>query len=252
MCVFNRIKNVFRPKTKPFVEFVTTSDYVRETYPIEEARKSLPQAFSNIPNRDLRKDAKQTRTAKRCPGLFQYTTLGFIQRLWVDVVFESSTHDDKISVWYPTTTDQMKAWGIHQKPVGFMQADSFGNFMPFQTNPNVNNTVVKFQSPWHFRLHPDYALMVQPIFYDFNPNFTAVPGIIDQNYADILNVQCLWHPTEHTTFLPAGTPLFHIIPIRREHLDYTIRSTTKEDQKEQQKIQWEQKRFFNHVFKQRL
>ena len=217
------LTNPFKKKDK--VIFWTDNKLLLRQYPIVPANKILPEWFKNLPPKIKHTGVADAGTVKRCPGIMRYLSYGYVIRTWADVTITTDMKHNNIHFEYSEDESHggrknvFKYFGLG-KPISLMTETSFGNDAPY---PNFYfKNVLKWAVGWYAWLPKGYDLWFAPLQYDFNPNFTASTGILDTRITEQLNVQVFWHPTEEKVFIPAGTPLVQLIPIKRDSLDFHI------------------------------
>ena len=145
---------------------------------------------------------------RRCQGTYDFLQYGFILPLWMDVTIRPRSGKDGFEF---NNTD----YGDNSFPIGgFPQSSAAG--CPFGDNRKMPQAdFPKLVSPWRYRTPPGVSLMVLPILHEPNPNYTIMPGLVHTDfYNQIHIVMSIFTDKEFT--IPAGTPMQHIIPIRRD------------------------------------
>lgn len=159
------------------------------------------------------KNDKESVKITKCPGIFSVLSKGWIQRTYQDITIE--TFGDKKSFTWSTPIDQLNTeFGRYLgNYVDYHNEEQFANF---NNNFSENNlrTIIKIQSPWFIEIPKDYSLLVIPIPYSDNPNFTAAIGLLKGN--QFLNVQIFWHVLNGKVTIKKGTPLNQMILIKDE------------------------------------
>ena len=59
---------------------------------------------------------------------------------------------------------------------------------------------------------------MMPVHYNNEDRFFSATGILDSRYGYNINIQLFWKKQHGETLVKAGTPLCHIIPMKREYL----------------------------------
>jgi hypothetical protein len=91
--------------------------------------------------------------------------------------------------------------------------------------------VFKFFCPWKIITPKGYSILQLPMFYEFNKEFSVAPGVIHTDSHHDVNPQVFYHGSGEPIFIKIGTPLFQVIPFKREAYDVDIREQTELDKK---------------------
>jgi hypothetical protein len=188
---------------KPKIEFVSLVEgleSIDECIP-KPAKNFIPQWFKDIPSRE-------PNTVKSCPSFPDYFSMGYVVPMWTDVVL----HYDK-------TTDQY-SWNT---PSEMFEFDTHGkNQLIEYVDPNLQGIdgqfVFKALCPWQVITPPGWSVLQLPLFYNFNKDFSVLPGVIDTDIHHEINQQILYHGDGKNITIKRGTPLALYIPFKRDVL----------------------------------
>ncbi len=164
-----------------------------------EATK-LPDWWHDLPKGD--------NTIRRCQGTYDFMSAGIVMPLWTDVTIRPDSSGRRLEYKCPGLfgTDEYQ---IQQFDASATRGCPMENLrsMPDAQYP-------KLVSPWRFRTAKGVSLMVLPLLYESNPNYTIVPGVVHTDYYSqihiVINVL-----TDKEFTIPAGTPMQHMIPFKR-------------------------------------
>ena len=198
---------------KPSIEFFSTVDYLND---IEECKpkqlsKMIPDwwKYADIP--------KDERTFRDCPALIHMFKESFVIPMWCDTeitILEDGFIDAKFS--HPDFT-----WDFH------------GNNQLLNHTPDhiKNNTsiVLKANSPWNIITPKGYSVYQSSSFYDFNENFTILPGIIATDFHHEINQQVMVHSKNNKFIIKRGEPFAVYMPFKRDKFLLETRNATKKD-----------------------
>ena len=190
-----------------------------EKYPIVPAKKLIPTWFKQLPS--VAEYYHNHPTIKTCPGIVNYLRTGFIVRTWVDSIIE--TTDSFIKFSYPND-DEESLLSPKYGPGNYlttMDAMAFDKRKTEYTEYS-HPTIIKWNLEWYCQAPVGYNLLFSPTQFHPNLNFTTIIGITDTRIEESLNVQAAWHPTDRIVFIPAGTPIAQIIPIKREDYQFDV------------------------------
>lgn len=163
----------------------------------------LPEWFQQLP--------KGKGSLRRCQGTYDYITFGFTLRAWTDIYVRPSvngkTVECKVAQWDADKKMELKTQGFHYQTTGQC---------PFTENRTLKESdFPKIVSPWRFVTPKGISLMSLPVWHEANPNYSIVPGIVHTDFYHqihlVLNVL-----TDKEFVIKEGTPVQHMIPIRRK------------------------------------
>lgn len=160
----------------------------------------LPHWWSGLP--------KSKGSLRRCQGTYDYISMGFIIPLWTDVTIRPNSSGKLFDV---------KLAGMEGfqgfEYAGFTAESS--ESCPITGQRKIpTGQFPKLVSPWRFKTPRGVSLMVLPILHNPDPRYTIVPGIVHTDYYNQIHV-VLNILTDKEFTIPAGTPIQHMIPIRR-------------------------------------
>lgn len=205
--------NIFKKKEeKPKVEFWSVVPGMELVEPPVPSNKCIPDWFKKIP-RNLDQYSGRSETVKKCPALVDFFKEGYILKMWVDL--ELTVNEDSTYYWKAAEN----RWQFENQG-----QDQFINYLP---DSDQYSMILKAICPWRVRTSPGWAIMQLPLFYHYNPDFTALPGII---WSDIHH-----DISQHLAFykygkfvIPRGTPLCMLFPFKRDAVDYEVGHMTQE------------------------
>jgi len=202
----------------PTVEFVTHSPRITEMFPPVAAGKAMPEWWRSQP--PFLKDRKypnlrvrQDTTIKSCPGISDYMGLGYVLPMWADYIVTAIDGGFTWDAACPPQVDvfQPEIWDHYPRPEG------------------THAWMLKIIAPWYIRTPKGWSVLLQGPAYHPSPYWTVFPGVLDSDRCPVLNLICMWHaPIGQAVLIKAGTPLFHVIPFRREKLAIDIKGDKEE------------------------
>jgi hypothetical protein len=145
-----------------------------------------------------------TGTMKGCIPVFDSIIHGYIQKTWTDVYIERDS-DGEITY----------RWSKGPQIMGTRDA------YQYQTMPTVNGydkTMFTWNRPWGLITPPGYSVLFTHPMYRYDLPFMSQPGIIDTDvyHAAGKNSVPFFLKEGFTGLIPSGTPMYQIIPIKRE------------------------------------
>jgi hypothetical protein len=209
-------------KEEPTVSFSCAVNGLRE---IEECRPKpasefIPLWWDKIEKTD---PSKTVGTIKSCPGVYDYLSEGYIVPMWSDTTlyFEKDT-----GTWRANSGefDNIFLWGAQTRN----QALDYFNMKFFNKDATFIFTAY---SPWNIITKKGWSVYQMPLFYHFDNNFTALPGVIDTDIYHFSTTQIAYFGDKEEIFIPRGQPLVQYIPFERKKITYQVRDETQEDKK---------------------
>lgn len=194
-----------QPKNQ--LEFVDSSKLVFASLPVMMA-KDVP-----VNNRKYLENKGQKFTFPICPGMFDYSRLGYIIPCWADYHFKIN-----------------KA-GLACVVGGGPRVSPFKNPYPmdstvvegiFNMEDDAPLSPMNINSPWKiFSYDDDISALVLPAVYhsppEFFDNFYVFPGVVDYKSFHVVNaILAPRRKMEYT--IKAGDPLLHVIPFYNKEI----------------------------------
>ena len=161
-------------------------------------------------------DLKKTTS---CPGIFSLLNSGWIQRSYQDF-FIDTRKTKNVGFEWNSILDQSKTknGNVIGDYISAHSPDQLANF--FDDWKDKNRFIVKIQSPWFVEIPKGFALLMMPIPYNDNQNFTSAAGLLRGN--KFLNVQLFWHNNNELVKVDKGTPLQQYILVKDIDQNYEI------------------------------
>jgi len=226
---------------KDKIRFFCELDEVKERYPIISAQKIKFDWFKTSAKNfkhmaDTKGAYEQISGVVKCPGVSPIMKKGYIVQSWFDLTIRF--HDDGFEYFIPE--------GIlsYLKEKGFKKTlvNGFNNAEPAHATPIPESQfqgLLKITTPWSVSIPKGWELLLQPIPYPDDINFSAVHGILEHGDFYHLNaiIRCNQYHREFT--IPAGTPLFQIIPIKTTKSNVVFERYTNEIKKKEDRQQFD-------------
>jgi hypothetical protein len=147
---------------------------------------------------------------RRCQGTYDYVSYGVIMPLWTNITIRPNMNN----TMYDTKSDRID--DRMQFPIEGFDAES-AHGCPIEHSKSLETgQYIKLVSPWRFITAKNVSLMTLPMLLEPDPRYSIVPGIVHTDYYHQINVVVIPHTNEEFT-IPVGTPIQHMIPIRRDH-----------------------------------
>lgn len=208
---------------KPKITFNCKLPEVMERYPILPARSVrynwLRQSAIEYKKQQAELGTRQHVTGTvRCDGLQNIMQRGWILTSWFDLTILTGTDSDKFEYSIPSTIGEyLKHTKWSHKLVHWFSESESAVKIPLPKNSL--QTLIKIASPWTVSIPKGQALLIMPIPYPDQPEFTATSGILEAgNFYDLSTIMQI-HKRPGELFIPAGTPLCQMIAIDHEDRD---------------------------------
>jgi len=208
-----------RPKVE-FISDIPGLTLIDECIP-KPIQKFIPDWWKDFPNKKTTHSINETifGNAKVCPSFVDYFSNGFVIPMWVDSYLY---YDNEKEIYSWRTACNEFQWQTHSN-------DQYINHVSHKYMGKDSYFVFKILCPWRVITNKGYSLYQLPTFYEFNEDFSAIPGVRDSENYHEMNIQILIHSTKKEIFIPRGTPLAHFIPFKKEKINYEIREKTESD-----------------------
>jgi hypothetical protein len=166
------------------------------------ANGKLPSWWKNLP--------KDKGTLRSCEGTYDLVSFGIVIPAWSNVTIRPNITGTN----FEARIDPMNQFPDGNFLInGFSAASASG--CPMENLKKLpESQYIKLVSPWRYRTPKGVSLIALPLLHEPNPNYEIVPGMIHTDFYNqihiVLNIK-----TDKEFTIPAGTPLQHLIPVRR-------------------------------------
>jgi hypothetical protein len=182
-------------------------DKLKDLQP-QPARELTPDWFKKVPR--LFPDQKPYQPGgpvKRCPSFVDWFGTGYVFPMWCDTMLANSELE-----WAWQTSSEAFIWEKHT-------AQQYMDFIPSSADVNV---VYKAINPWQVITPKGWSCIQMPLYYEYNPEWEVLPGIIHTDTHHEINPQVALKGSKDEISILSGTPLFQLIPFKRESYDTEI------------------------------
>jgi hypothetical protein len=195
-----------------FISTVQGLESIEECLP-RPAKYFIPKWFRDIPS-------SIKGTVKDCPSFPDYFSEGYIIPMWSDI--KMNLVDGEPQWEFPS---KRFSWEAHSN-IQLMD----------HVKPNVQGVdaqfVFKADCPWRIITPPGWSVLQLPLFYNFNKEWSVLPGIVDTDIHSIINQQVLYHGNGKEIQINCGDPFVLYIPFKRSNkLKHEIRYQNEEEAK---------------------
>lgn len=207
----------FNKKEEPVIKFVCTVPGlldVEEVLP-KKASSYIPEWWRSTPRKVSLNDGHELVSVKSCPSFTDYFSQGYILPAWSDFNLQYDAADDYWNADFANLKKEYYDWGIHPNP-------QFLDHVTPMFQGKSPTMVFKGNSPWRILTKPGWSVMQVPLFYHFDNDLTALPGIIDTDIMHEVNIQMLYFGEGKKINVKRGQPLVQYIPFKREDVEIEI------------------------------
>lgn len=205
---------------QPLIEFMTEIhdlEYDKDAIP-KPAKSFMPQWWKDIPfaidDTDL--------TIKACPSYPDFFASAFVMRSWVNITFEDVSDENNDLKIKKFSDSRFGHWTEHPPS----QMLDYGDF---KVGGRKVTMTVKAHCPWNIRTPKGYSVLQLPMTYEFNQNWSVMPGIIDTDIHPQVNQQLLIHSNGEDIVIKKGEPLAMYIPFKREKWKNIIKTVNHDE-----------------------
>lgn len=212
-------KLLFNKGDKTEVEVFTKHKFlldIEEVIP-KPAKHFLPTWWKDMPRTtdfpDQLRDDQLKGTAKSCPSFVQMFGQGIVLPMWCDTILSR----DERNVFHWKTSSNIFKWEFHDD----------WQFLDHLKKPRFQK-VFKAESPWYIKTKPGVSLLQFPMLFDFNEDYTIVPGVLNSDIYHQINQQLIYTSDSNEIKINRGQAFVWYIPFIRTKFDYKIFAANEE------------------------
>jgi len=211
------IKKLFtfwKQKEKPKIHWWSTIEGLEKVVPVVPAKEYIPDWWKRV-ERMINSNVDNKGTVRNCPSFPEYITQGFVVPLWCDlhIKIEHNKFEWK-------TPEKMFSFTTHAD-------EQFRNWIPKHVKDN-SSMILKPNCPWRVKTPPGWSLWQLPMYYEFNPVFEVLPGIIWSDIHHEVNQQ-MFMKRYGEFLIKRGTPLAMYVPYERNKYTYDVNGPNAEN-----------------------
>jgi hypothetical protein len=174
------------------------------------SKKIVPPWFKNLSPKVEDKNLGKISSVKRCMPFLDAMTAGYTMLMHMDALIEL-TPEGKIHL--PYLDDHHRAlverWNpIESHPASQVKGSAFENM-----------TILKYMNPWVIETPKDYSVLYLPCINRLESPIIPLTGLVDSDvYNNVVNIPFIHTELEPggRVFIPAGTPICQVIPVKRD------------------------------------
>lgn len=210
MMIFPRSRIVFHCKLPE----------VLEKYPILEAKtlrynwfKQSAMQYKNIVAEQG--TSEHIAGTVKCPGINSILKTGYVLTSWFDLTIRTGNNDSEFEYVIPTGIDAyLKKYNYDYKLINWFSANEPALKIPVPKNSL--QTLIKIATPWTVSIPKDLCLLMMPMPYPDEPEFSAMHGLLEPGEFYDINAIIQIHKKPGELFIPAGTPLCQMIVVKKD------------------------------------
>lgn len=194
--------DLFTDDGEPVIDFMIPEELMgalAEPYP---ASSNIPEWYKNASS-ELSEEPLQGNNMSSCIPFFDALTTGWIIPVPVDI---EVTYDNQGNINFDWSSD-----------IKFV--DSHSRQTATEHFPDENKLILQIYHKWAWKVPDGYSVLMTEPFNRFETRWKALSGIVDADkYIGPVNGSLVWQDFEWEGIIKAGTPLFQVIPFKRDSL----------------------------------
>lgn len=217
--------------TSKTVKFHLVKDFPDQiVLPPIPAKKVVPPWFKQIPRKVVDPNLGEIQSVKACVPFLDAMTAGYTLLAHMDIMIELK-EDGKIHL--PFLDEQheklIKMWNPIERHPGTQAKGSVIE----------NMTICKYMNPWIIETPKDYSMLFLPPINQLENPIIPLVGLVDtDDYHNVINIPFIHTQLEigNPVFIPAGTPICQMIPIKRDNWTQKITVLDKQELKKSKNL----------------
>jgi hypothetical protein len=171
----------------------------------------------------------------KCPGIQNIMQKGWILTSWFDLTIRTyENEEDRFEYVIPSSIDSyLREHNYNQKLVNWFSSSEPALRIPVAENSL--QTLIKISTPWTVEIPKGLSLLMMPIPYPDNANFSAVHGILESGDFYDINAIIQIHKRPGELFIPAGTPLCQLMILTDQSVNIVQKKQDNKNWKEELK-----------------
>ena len=179
--------------------------------------------------------APHGKTIKTCPAIGDLFKVGYVIPSWCD--FQIIISENGGFEWHSAN------------PRYVIQFHSPEQLHENTTQKDELNYVVKFITPWRFKLPAGHLVYMKGLFYHTDLPFRACEGILDGSVTSTMNINTFWKKEPGTYTIKRGAPLVAMIPFKKQSYEMIVHSDVSLAEKWDQRNQTLLKDTFENTYR---
>ena len=186
------------PKVKPDEILVIPKDDRLLEHPPFRNSTGWPEWFKRAPKVD-----KFEVSIQNCKGIQYFLSLGITVPLWGDVKVHPTEGGGVVAAMADPffTTTQFPREAVQGCPI-------------MEDTPMEHAGCPDLRSPFLYKTARGYSLLALPVLYEPDSRYQVLPSVVNTDYFHRVNL-IFRVLTDEEFIIPAGTPMYHLIPFKR-------------------------------------
>jgi len=217
--------------TNKTVKFHLIKDFPDQiVLPPLPSKKLVPSWFKHIPPKVEDPKLGEIQSVKKCIPFLDAMTAGYTLLAHMDIMIELA-EDGSIKLPYLDDHHKMlsEMWKpIERHPGSQVQGAVFQNM-----------TILKYMNPWIIETPKDYSMLFLPPINQLENPIIPIVGLVDTDgYDNVINIPFIHTQLEpgNPVFIPAGTPICQMIPIKRDNWSQKVTVLDKQELKKVERL----------------
>ena len=208
------------------IRFVPSSKLALAAVPAPKPAKNyIPDWWKKVPSfqggkPDYLSSSQLNTTVKHCMPYFDALTGGYIQELWTDVFIE--IEKDKDGVYLVNVRSSLQIPGL--EPIRIRNYDKETNRQPFPDG--YYPLEFTWGENWCLDTPDGWSTLYTHPMNRYDLPFITLSGLVDTDRGKVNTEGSIpfYIKEGFSGLIPAGTPLFHMIPVKREDWESDVES----------------------------
>lgn len=189
---------------QPEISFFAEKTHIDAFPAPRPAQKFFPDYFVKL--KPQASADPRSGTVKRCVPFLDALSLGYIIPLWADVMV--TAYNGEIKIEFPENLPMKDSLSSHTKE------QIKGHPL---SNAPYGNIPLKFHNPWGIQTPKGWSVLITSPLNHLEQRFKILDGVVDTDeYYNQINFPFIWTGGDGEFYLPKGTPIAQVIPIKRQ------------------------------------
>jgi hypothetical protein len=188
--------------TSPIIGLAET----KELHP-QPSKNFIPKWFKDTPidspedNKYISKVKPNLRTVKKCPS-------------FMEIFHQGYTIVSPCDIWLKYKDGQWE-WKCSHPDItmNYFAYNAMAKYLPKHSKDKV---IFKLANPWYVMTPKGYSSYIVPMPYTYNYDWYVQYGIIHTDTIYNMNVPIVYTSEKEEVLIKQGTPLFQLVPFKRE------------------------------------
>jgi hypothetical protein len=234
---------------KDKIKFYCSLPEVKEKYPIVQSKDINFKWFrkSALAYKEKSKETLSVSGTAKCPGIHNITSEGYILRSWFDMSIKTTDDPNNFRFLVPPQIQYyLREKNFNKDLIKWFSGDDPSMSIPLPDHSL--KTLIKITMPWAVYIPKNWSLLIMPIPYPDEPEFTCTHGILPSGNFHEIHPIISWHKKQGELLIKAGTPLCQLIPIYNKKIDVDVLDYDDFARKEEAKWAFNMSHTFKRIY----